>query len=131
MALRFQGERVNSNLSDIRERLFLHYTVLPYSMPSRIYPKGSVVVSEDVLGYGGINGGINGEISFLRLSGAFWRFSPARVSDTGKELTHMRICVCMYVRVRYVCAHVFIICMYVCALGVEKKYFRIRDTLFA
>ena len=33
----------------------------------------------------------------------------------------MRICVCVYVRVRYVCAHVFIICMYVCALGVEKN----------
>jgi len=40
-------------------------------MLSRIYPKGSVVVSEDVLGYGGINGDINGEINFLRLSGAF------------------------------------------------------------
>ena len=64
-------ERASSNLTDPRERLSLHYTILPYSMLSRIYPKGSVVVSEDVLGYGGINGEINGKIKLPRMSGAF------------------------------------------------------------
>lgn len=69
-----QGDKVQGTkelvaawLSYPRERASLHYTVLPYSIPSRIYPKGSVVVSEDVLGYGWING----EINSLRLSGAF------------------------------------------------------------
>ena len=50
-------------------------------------------------------------------------FLLARLSDTGKELTHMRICVCVYVRVRYVCAHVFYNMYVRVRVGCRKKIF--------